>query len=58
VNLIERFRSFWRAAPTVDHPLTPRERDEDQEASAYDERARGAERFVGGDFDPDETRDS
>lgn len=58
MNLLERFKSFWKPAPSEDHPLTAEERDEDRPASAYDERARGAERFAGGDFDPDESRES
>jgi hypothetical protein len=58
MRLLERFKSFWKPAPGEDHPLTEEERDEDRPASVYDERARGADRFTGGDFDPDETRES
>jgi len=54
VSLFERIRQFWRPGPGDDHPLTERERDEDRTATAYDERARTAEEFVGDDFDPDE----
>jgi hypothetical protein len=56
MNLLERFRNFWRSAPAPDHPLTAEERREDQPASAYDELARAAEGFVGADVDPDEPR--
>jgi hypothetical protein len=54
MNLLERLRSFWKIRSAGDHPLTEQERDESSPATAYDERARGAEEFVGGDFDPDE----
>ncbi len=56
MKLLQRFREFWRGAPAPDHPLTAKERDEDQPASAYDERARTAEEFAGPDVDPDEPR--
>jgi len=54
VSLIERIRSFWKPAAAPDHPLDARERDEDRTATAYDERSRVTEEFVGDDFDPDE----
>jgi hypothetical protein len=54
VNLLERIRRFWRGDPGEDHPLTAEERDEDRSFTLSDERARLEQRFVGGDFDPDE----
>jgi hypothetical protein len=56
MNVLEKFRRFWKRAPAADRPLTERERDEDHPASAYDERARTAQEFVGADLDPDEPR--
>jgi hypothetical protein len=49
VNLLERIRGFWKPRPAGDHPLTERERDEDRPRTAYDERARTAEEFIGDD---------
>jgi hypothetical protein len=54
VNVVERFLNFWRPRPADDHPLTAEERDEDRPEKTYDELARSATEFVGGDFDPDE----
>lgn len=56
MNLLERIRSFWKPGAGPDHPLTAQERHEDGPATAYDERARDTERFVGADLDPDEPR--
>jgi hypothetical protein len=56
MNLLERIRSFWKPRPADDHPLTEQERAEDHGRSAYDERARTAEEFIGDDLDPDEPR--
>jgi hypothetical protein len=56
MNVLERLRRFWKRAPAADRPLTERERDEDRPATAYDERARTAQEFVGADLDPDEPR--
>jgi hypothetical protein len=53
MSIWERIRQFWRPGRGPDHPLTEEERDEDRPASAYDERARTTEDFVGDDFDPD-----
>jgi hypothetical protein len=47
-------RRFWKRGPNEDHPLTEQERDQDRPATAFDERARVEQQFVGGDFDPDE----
>jgi hypothetical protein len=46
MNILERIRRFWGAAPSPDHPLSERERDEDHVETAYDERAETIERFV------------
>lgn len=46
MNILDRFRRFWGAAPSPDHPLNEEERDEDHTATAYDERAETIERFV------------
>lgn len=54
MNLAERFRRFWQPAPSPDHPLTARERAETRPETAYDEVAETADRFVGGDFDPED----
>lgn len=54
LTILERIRRFWKRAPEIDHPLNERERVEDRPSSAYDELARGAEHFVGDDFDPDD----
>ena len=56
MNLLERIRSFWKPRPADDHPLTEQERDADRPHSAYDERARTAEEFVGDDLDSNEPR--
>ena len=56
MNLLERIRSFWKPTPAVDHPLTEQERDEQRPPTAYDERARAEEEFIGDDLDPDEPR--
>jgi hypothetical protein len=46
MKIIERFRRFWGTAPSPDHPLSERERDEDHVETAYDERAETIERYV------------
>ncbi len=56
MNLLERIRSFWKPRLPVDHPLTEQERDEQRPPTAYDERARAEEEFIGDDLDPDEPR--
>lgn len=56
MNLLERLRSFWKPARAPDHPIGAEERREDRPATAYDERARTAEEFVGADLDPDEPK--
>ena len=56
-QLLERIRRFWNGGPGEDHPLTAEERAEDRPFTAFDERARLEQQFVGGDFDPDERRD-
>jgi hypothetical protein len=56
MNLLERIRSFLKLRPADDHPLTEQERDDDRPHSAFDERARTVEEFIGDDFDPDEPR--
>jgi hypothetical protein len=56
MSLVERFRRFWRPAPSPDHPLTAEERDEIRPKSAYDEDADVIEEFVGDDFDPEDER--
>jgi hypothetical protein len=55
-GVLDRTRRFWLPRSEDDHPLTEEERREDRPASTYDERAEEAERFVGGDFDPDDKR--
>jgi len=54
MSLFERIRRFWSAGRADDHPLTEQERDEDRPSTAYDERARVIDEFVGDDFDPDD----
>jgi hypothetical protein len=54
VSFLERIRRFWSSAPAPDHPLSEREREEDREMSADDEKSRALEDFVGADFDPDD----
>jgi YD repeat-containing protein len=54
MNVLQRIRSFWLTPSADDRPLSERERDEDQAATAYDERARTVEEFVSRDLDPDE----
>jgi hypothetical protein len=56
VSFLDRIRGYWKIAPSIDHPLSERERHEDHSATAYDERARTTEEFVGPDLDPDEPR--
>ena len=54
MSLLDRIRHFWSATPAPDHPLSEREREEEQWSSADDERARTLEGLAGGDFDPDD----
>jgi hypothetical protein len=56
VRLLDRIRRFWSSQPEFDHPLTEQERDRQPPATAYEERARLEQEFVGDDFDPDESR--
>jgi hypothetical protein len=56
MTLLERIRSFWKPTSSGDRPLTEQERDEAPPSTAFDERARIGEQFVGDDFDPDEPR--
>jgi hypothetical protein len=54
VSFLDRIRGFFGSTPTPDHPLSARERDEDRQESADDERARVLENLAGDDFDPDD----
>jgi hypothetical protein len=54
VNVLDRFRRFWRPGPDPDHPLSEEERESVPPQTAFDELASTLGGFVGTPFDPDD----